>query len=272
MADYTRKPVFYNGVRYPSTIEGKYALILDNLGAKWEYEPFEEDGYKPDFVVHNVYQQYCVFVVNEEQMVQKTGDLYIETKVGLYPERRGVRSDNDKYERFMQRYHLILATYINIQYLNNWDDFVNEINRLSVKPLEGYNPNGFCAYSYELIEGTERPAVLVKMKNNQLALSDLQEDTETIDKEATLKAYRDAFRRVLEDATGQLEDKIKTQEYKIAKLEKQLERKKEKKSKKWQVLIRPTLYNQFKIKAETLGTSANDLLNTLVEEYIYGDR
>lgn len=68
------KPIetYYNGFHFRSRLEARYAVFLDAIGAKWEYEP---QGYKlgdnlyylPDFLVHDVKGRYC-------------GDLYIEVK------------------------------------------------------------------------------------------------------------------------------------------------------------------------------------------------
>ena len=41
----------YNGVRFRSRLEAKWACVFDRLGWRWEYEPFDLDGYIPDFIL-----------------------------------------------------------------------------------------------------------------------------------------------------------------------------------------------------------------------------
>lgn len=55
------KPIetIYNGYRFRSRLEARWAVLLDALGAQWEYEPEGFDlgnglKYLPDFVVNNV--------------------------------------------------------------------------------------------------------------------------------------------------------------------------------------------------------------------------
>lgn len=42
----------YNGTRFRSRLEARYAVLFDQLGWHWEYEPFDCDGYIPDFLIH----------------------------------------------------------------------------------------------------------------------------------------------------------------------------------------------------------------------------
>lgn len=43
-------PTDYNGVRFRSRVEAKWAFCFDALGIGWKYEPVDLDGYIPDFV------------------------------------------------------------------------------------------------------------------------------------------------------------------------------------------------------------------------------
>ena len=50
---------FYNGYRFRSRLEARWAVFFDAIGAEWEYEPegfVLSDGtyYLPDFLLHNV--------------------------------------------------------------------------------------------------------------------------------------------------------------------------------------------------------------------------
>lgn len=51
-------PTVYNGVRFRSLLEARWATLFDELGIKWEYEPARfkaGDGwYRPDFALDGV--------------------------------------------------------------------------------------------------------------------------------------------------------------------------------------------------------------------------
>lgn len=40
-----------NGVRFRSRLEAKWAIFFDLLGWRWEYEPYDLNGYIPDFIL-----------------------------------------------------------------------------------------------------------------------------------------------------------------------------------------------------------------------------
>lgn len=42
-------PTTYNGMRFRSRLEAKWAAFFDKLGARWEYEPEDLSGWVPDF-------------------------------------------------------------------------------------------------------------------------------------------------------------------------------------------------------------------------------
>ncbi len=42
-------PTTYNGIRFRSRLEARWAAAFDLLGWQWEYEPFDLDGWVPDF-------------------------------------------------------------------------------------------------------------------------------------------------------------------------------------------------------------------------------
>ncbi len=44
-------PTTYNGVRFRSRLEAKWAAVFDLIKWPWTYEPFELDNYIPDFVI-----------------------------------------------------------------------------------------------------------------------------------------------------------------------------------------------------------------------------
>lgn len=53
----TAKPTLYQGVRFRSRLEARWAVFLDALGAEWIYEPQVSgvSGYLPDFEIGNAY-------------------------------------------------------------------------------------------------------------------------------------------------------------------------------------------------------------------------
>lgn len=44
-------PTLYNGIQFRSRLEAKWAAFFDFLGWKYEYEPFDLDGWIPDFLI-----------------------------------------------------------------------------------------------------------------------------------------------------------------------------------------------------------------------------
>lgn len=41
----------YAGTRFRSRLEARWACTFDQLGWQWEYEPFDHDGWIPDFLI-----------------------------------------------------------------------------------------------------------------------------------------------------------------------------------------------------------------------------
>lgn len=44
-------PTIYNGIQFRSRLEATWAAFFDLIGWKWEYEPFDMDGWIPDFMI-----------------------------------------------------------------------------------------------------------------------------------------------------------------------------------------------------------------------------
>jgi len=44
-------PTLYNGVRFRSRLEARWACFFDLLEWKWEYEPIDFEGWTPDFKI-----------------------------------------------------------------------------------------------------------------------------------------------------------------------------------------------------------------------------
>jgi len=45
-------PTKYADVQFRSRLEAKYAAFFTSLGWNWAYEPFDLDGWIPDFIIH----------------------------------------------------------------------------------------------------------------------------------------------------------------------------------------------------------------------------
>ena len=41
----------YRGINFRSRLEARWAAFFDQVGWKWDYEPFDLDGYIPDFLI-----------------------------------------------------------------------------------------------------------------------------------------------------------------------------------------------------------------------------
>jgi hypothetical protein len=44
-------PTEYSGTTFRSRLEARWARFFDGIGWNWEYEPFDADGYIPDFLI-----------------------------------------------------------------------------------------------------------------------------------------------------------------------------------------------------------------------------
>ena len=44
-------PTLYNGIQFRSRLEAKWAAFFDLLGWEYEYEPFDLNGWTPDFLI-----------------------------------------------------------------------------------------------------------------------------------------------------------------------------------------------------------------------------
>lgn len=252
-----RKPVEYNGITFKSTLEGRIANLLDLLGAKWEYEPMQENGYMVDFVVHDVYLPWGF------------SDLFIEAKQLMSPPKTAVKSDSQKILDFAldKCNSTIIVSYLQKQYLTDWATFREHIEELSNTPLKGYNPENLCPYNFLMVDTTTSAAALAVTKNGDIVLTDFYHYQTIIDEDKTLKAYYSAFSRIFEDTTERLKDQIKWQEKMIYKYE----REKETKSVHKQILIRPSLDEKLHGKAQLLGIKVNELINRILEDNLYGD-
>lgn len=45
-------PTFYNGAQFRSRLEARWAALFDQIGWEWDYEPFDLEGWSPDFSIN----------------------------------------------------------------------------------------------------------------------------------------------------------------------------------------------------------------------------
>lgn len=51
------KPTMYRSVQFRSRLEARWAAFFDRAGWKWDYEPFDLEGWVPDFVLYGADNQ-----------------------------------------------------------------------------------------------------------------------------------------------------------------------------------------------------------------------
>lgn len=51
MSEFAAIPTMYNGVQFRSRLEARWAAFFDLCGWQWEYEPFDLNGWIPDFML-----------------------------------------------------------------------------------------------------------------------------------------------------------------------------------------------------------------------------
>lgn len=49
------KPTTYAGANFRSRLEARWSAFFDLVEWRWTYEPFDADGYIPDFVIHGAF-------------------------------------------------------------------------------------------------------------------------------------------------------------------------------------------------------------------------
>lgn len=90
-------PTKYQGVQYRSRLEAKYAAFFDNIGWQHSYEPFDFNGYIPDFLIHGdrpflievkdavTQHDYYEHVPKIERALKSSGKMYDLLIVGIEP-------------------------------------------------------------------------------------------------------------------------------------------------------------------------------------------
>lgn len=55
-------PTKYNGIQFRSRLEATWAAFFDNMGWSWNYEPFDLNGWTPDFLLKSKIENILVEV------------------------------------------------------------------------------------------------------------------------------------------------------------------------------------------------------------------
>lgn len=241
MSEIKAVPVVYKGITTRSTLEGRIMVLLDELGANWHYETetYDVDGnwYMPDFEVKDV--------------AVPGGVLYIEAKGEI----RGGDAELKKIGKFAKEKPLYIMNTMpcgnNIQQI--WADA--DKGRIMMKSA----PPAFDLFLVEVCFGHRalRGGLLVVNKQGRVCVvaSDAL-DADHIDVERTVAAYQtaknyafDKYRAEMQKPTMEIDTE-----------------KAERKSKRCQILMRPSLHRKLQATAKTKGISVNDLTNQIIEQ------
>jgi len=68
------KPTIYNGTKYRSRLEARWAAFFDLIGWRYQYEPYDFDGYTPDYVIYGTNNRLLFIeikpIVNREYAIE----------------------------------------------------------------------------------------------------------------------------------------------------------------------------------------------------------
>lgn len=146
------KPIetYYNGYRFRSRLEARWAVFFDALGMKYEYEPQGFDlgnglYYLPDFLLHNVITRYA-----------QGGE-----KIDIFVEVKGIPNEKDaqKIERFAQKYPIWVVG--ELPRPDNYvaacekqrDDFCESYEKPEKRKYNFPDRCVFCPYDHGMIDG-----------------------------------------------------------------------------------------------------------------------
>lgn len=57
------KPTIYNGTKFRSRLEARWACFFDLLGWRWQYEPFDLQAWTPDFIIYGSDSRYVLMEI-----------------------------------------------------------------------------------------------------------------------------------------------------------------------------------------------------------------
>lgn len=73
MPTFAAIPTMYAGVQFRSRLEARWAAFFDLVGWKWEYEPFDLEGYIPDFRLFDIARGSYIDAIYPEMLVEVKG-------------------------------------------------------------------------------------------------------------------------------------------------------------------------------------------------------
>lgn len=147
--DYKAIETYYNGYRFRSRLEARWAVFFDALGIKYEYEPegFDlGDGiyYLPDFLIHNIVPRYA------------QGDYFTD----IYVEVKGIpnATDAEKIARFSKIHPIWVVG--NIPDPDRYVDSCNEqreefCRKVCKGEYDFIHHCVFCPYDHGTIDGDD---------------------------------------------------------------------------------------------------------------------
>lgn len=80
------RETIYNGIKFRSRLEAKWACFFDLVGWDWQYEPSEINGYNPDFIIKTKSKAY------------ETNFIIVEIKPSIYLTNKEMESILNKYK------------------------------------------------------------------------------------------------------------------------------------------------------------------------------
>ncbi len=181
-------PTEYKGYKFRSRLEARWAVFLDALGVKWEYESegyYLGDGiyYLPDFRLHNV-------SINHGHR-SRNCTIYLEVK--------GQMNDEDavKIKRFYEigrdpenHYKESESAIIVVNNIPDGED-MNEIIRSILKEANNHQNDWPTFFNFETIDGDTYPAIPgIDLQGTFTLFGYGDNYTWCMDKQATERAYR----------------------------------------------------------------------------------
>ena len=185
MAEIKAIETVYNGYRFRSRLEARWAVFFDAIGAKWEYEPegyVLEDGtyYLPDFVIHNARGRGVGWKCGVGQT--HIDDIYIEVK--------GKLTDKDLHKIEMFPLPIIIFGQIPNATLKKYTD--NNGKRRTYWVFDFTKDNNEHFYNLEYSEGDYYWAEPKACKNGGLVLDYPDDSYDFVDDDLTERAYTKA--------------------------------------------------------------------------------
>ena len=178
----------YKGYKFRSRLEARWAVFLDALGVKWEYEPEGYDlengsAYLPDFRLYNVFLNHGHRSRNCTIYLEVKGQMNDEDAVKIKRFFEAGRDPNNKYKE--SKYAVLVVGNI-----PDGSDF-NEVLRCMLKEANNHQNDWPSPFNFETIDGDRYPAFPGIDLQGTFTLFGYGDDyTWCMDKQATERAYR----------------------------------------------------------------------------------